>query len=211
MNPEQESSYWVFALGFTSQVLFGARILIQWWLAEKRKEIVSPGLFWITSLAASSLLLIYGILRSDIVIIVGQLIGYSIYIRNLQIKHDWNKLSRALQFAILAFPVCLIGWTLTTRHAAYFTYTISEQKNLFVWVGLTGQLLLNFRFLYQLYYSEKQKESVLPVGFWWISLTGSLLIVAYGIYRYDPVLLAAQGIAVIPYARNIMLSKTRHS
>lgn len=208
MNSEQVSSYWVFALGFASQALFGARILVQWWLAEKRKENVSPGLFWAISLAASSLFLIYGILRSDVVIIVGQLTGYFIYIRNLQLKHDWNKASRPLQFVIVAFPVCSIVWILTTGQAAQFNYTFAEQNNTLFWFGLTGQLLLNFRFLYQLYYSEKHKESVLPVGFWWMSLAGSISIIAYGIYRHDPVLLAAQGIAVIPYTRNIVLSKT---
>lgn len=67
-------------------MLFGIRIVIQWWIAEKRRESVSPSLFWKFSLAGSAIFLVYGILRTDIVIIVGQIISYVIYIRNLQLK-----------------------------------------------------------------------------------------------------------------------------
>lgn len=211
MSSEAVREYWVFILGFLAQMLFGLRILVQWWLAEKRKEIVSPSVFWMLSLAASALFLVYGILRLDTVIIVGQMIGYCIYLRNLQLKQDWNANSLILRSVLLAVPFLSILWILTITDKIHFSYAISEQKNVFLWLGLAGQLLLNTRFLYQLYYSERNGASVLPVAFWWISLAGSVLVVIYSIERHDPVLLTAQAVAIIPYARNILLSKSRHT
>lgn len=211
MSIEPVKEYWVFVLGFLAQMLFGLRILVQWWFAEKRKEIVSPGVFWMLSLAASALFLVYGILRLDTVIIVGQMIGYCIYLRNLQLKQGWNANSRMLRYVLLAFPFLSILWVSSIVDEVHFNFAISEQKNLFLWLGLAGQLLLNTRFLYQLYYSEKNGASVLPLAFWWISLAGSVLVVIYSIDRHDPVLLTAQGVAIVPYARNIVLSKNRHT
>ena len=61
-------------------VFFSARILIQWILSERAKEIVSPAIFWILSIAGSYLLFIYGWCRDDFSIILGQVFSYYIYI-----------------------------------------------------------------------------------------------------------------------------------
>jgi len=200
-------TYWIFGLGFLAQSLFGVRIIIQWWISEKRKKVASPSLFWKFSLAGSALFLIYGILRIDIVIILGQIVAYGIYVRNLQLKGDWIKFSRLTRVLLVSVPVLSVIWVLGMMHEVGFADTLIQNWNAFLIVGVGGQLLLNVRFLYQLYYSEKQKESVLPTGFWSISLIGAILIVVYSIYRRDPVLLLAQGLAIVPYIRNIILSK----
>jgi lipid-A-disaccharide synthase-like uncharacterized protein len=202
---------WILAFGFLAQSMFGLRILIQWWVTEKRKQVVSPSLFWKFSLAGSALFLLYGILRTDIVIILGQLIGYSIYIRNLQLKQDWKIFPTVLKVLLLAVPLFAIAWVARTTDKADFIDIFLQNWNAIFLTGLAGQLLLNIRFLYQLYYSERHKESLLPTGFWWISLSGSILIIIYSIYRRDPVLLVAQGLAIVPYIRNIVLSGGRLS
>jgi lipid-A-disaccharide synthase-like uncharacterized protein len=200
-------TYWIFGLGFLAQSLFGVRIIIQWWISEKRKKVVSPSLFWRFSLAGSALFLIYGILRIDIVIIFGQIVAYGIYVRNLQLKGDWIKFSTVTRLSLITIPVCSVLWVLGMTLEVGFADTLIQNWNAFLLIGVGGQLLLNVRFLYQLYYSEKQKESILPTGFWTISLIGAILIVVYSIYRRDPVLLLAQGLAIVPYIRNIILSK----
>lgn len=194
-------------MGFLAQSLFGVRIIIQWWISEKRKKVVSPSLFWRFSLAGSALFLIYGILRIDIVIIFGQIVAYGIYVRNLQLKGDWIKFSTVTRLSLITIPVCSVLWVLGMTLEVGFADTLIQNWNAFLLIGVGGQLLLNVRFLYQLYYSEKQKESILPTGFWTISLIGAILIVVYSIYRRDPVLLLAQGLAIVPYIRNIILSK----
>jgi lipid-A-disaccharide synthase-like uncharacterized protein len=94
---------------------------------------------------------------------------------------------------------------------ASFTTIINKADftDSFILVGSIGQLLLNFRYLYQWYYSEKANESILPLGFWVISAVASILVVVYGIYRQDPVLLVAQGLGLFAYLRNIYWSMVK--
>lgn len=203
------STYWIFGIGLLAQLLFGIRIAIQWWITEKKKEIVSPGIFWKFSLAGSALFLVYGVLRTDIVIIAGQIISYIIYIRNLQFKGDWYKLAGAFRMLLLSIPPLCIVWTLGMVHDVSFTSELVQDLNNLFLVGVAGQLFLNVRFVYQWYYSERRKMSLLPAGFWWLSLLGAILLAIYSIYRNDPILLLAQGVAIVPYTRNLILSTKR--
>ena len=72
--------------------------------------------------------------------------------------------------------------------------------------GSLGQIVFTLRFVYQWFYSRHKDESLLPLGFWVISLVGSFIIVAYAIYRRDPVLILGQSTGFIAYSRNIYLS-----
>ena len=201
-------TYWIFGLGFFAQTLFGIRVVVQWWLAEKKKHAVSPSVYWNLSLAGSALFLIYGILRHDLVIITGQVISYFIYVRNLQLKQDWAKFPLVLRIILIAIPFISVAFIYTIPREEMFQ-SLNKNTGVFFFLGVAGQLLLNFRFLYQLYHSERLKKSILPAGFWWISLSGSALVLVYAVYRRDPVLLVAQGMAIIPYLRNIVLSSNR--
>ncbi|MEE4137121.1 MAG: lipid-A-disaccharide synthase N-terminal domain-containing protein, partial [Desulforhopalus sp.] len=58
--------------------------------------------------------------------------------------------------------------------------------------GIAGQLVFTFRFVYQWLYSERRHESLLPIGFWAISITGSAMVLSYAVIRRDPVLLVGQ-------------------
>jgi lipid-A-disaccharide synthase-like uncharacterized protein len=78
-----EVDSWILVLGLAGQFLFSMRFLIQWICAEKRRQSVIPVAFWYFSLAGSLLLLIYAILRRDLVFILGQSTGFLIYGRNL--------------------------------------------------------------------------------------------------------------------------------
>ena len=147
----------------------------------------------------------------DIVIILGQMIGYFVYIRNLQLKKEWNKFPSWLQAVIIAIPFAALAWTFGMADGSSFASTFFQNMSPFFLIGIFGQLLLNIRFIYQLYYSEQHSESILPLGFWLLSLAGSVLVVVYAIYRLDPILLMAQGIAIVPYVRNIVLATNRVS
>ncbi len=79
-----------------------------------------------------------------------------------------------------------------------------------VWVavGLGGQLLFSARFIVQWLASEKAKRSVMPVAFWWLSIAGGLTLLAYAVYRGDPVFILGQCMGVVIYARNLWLIRT---
>jgi lipid-A-disaccharide synthase-like uncharacterized protein len=74
-----------------------------------------------------------------------------------------------------------------------------------VWVaiGLLGQLLFFLRFFIQWLVSEKKKESVIPVSFWYFSISGGIILLFYAIYRKDPVFILGQSTGVLIYARNL--------
>ena len=70
-------------IGFTGQGLFASRFIVQWIHSEKKGESHIPIIFWYLSIFGGLGLLIYAIFRKDPVIIVGQLFGIFIYLRNL--------------------------------------------------------------------------------------------------------------------------------
>lgn len=84
---------------------FSARILVQWILSEKACKVLSPSIFWILSLAGAYALCLYGWLRHDFSIVLGQVISYYIYIWNLGKKGVWNKLYRIVKLILLLTPI----------------------------------------------------------------------------------------------------------
>jgi lipid-A-disaccharide synthase-like uncharacterized protein len=199
------SLYLVYGLGFLSQGLFAARLIIQWVLSEKEGRVVSPVIFWQLSVVASYLFIIYGILQNDFVIILGQAMAYIIYIRNLQLEGSWSTMPAAFRISAIVLPVATVGWMFLPSSTIDATFNSAEIFQLLFLIGATGQMLLNFRFLYQWYYAEKMKTSLLPLGFWIMTAVGSLMVVIYALDRLDPVLLIAQGLGLIASLRNIQL------
>lgn len=76
-----------------------------------------------------------------------------------------------------------------------------------VWLGIgfAAQLMFSARFLVQWIASEKARASVMPVAFWYFSLAGGLMLLAYAIYRMDPVFIMGQSFGVVVYSRNLYL------
>lgn len=77
------SQWWLLSIGFIGQAFFFMRFFWQWIASEKAQRSVIPVSFWYFSLFGSCFLLVYAILRRDIVFIVGQSTGLIIYFRNL--------------------------------------------------------------------------------------------------------------------------------
>ena len=72
-------------------------------------------------------------------------------------------------------------------------------------IGFLGQALFTARFLVQWMASEKERDAVVPVAFWWLSLLGGAALLAYAIARRDPVIVVGQSMGLFIYARNLML------
>jgi lipid-A-disaccharide synthase-like uncharacterized protein len=203
--------YWIYGLGFLAQSLFGIRLIVQLFHSEKKGKVVSPTVFWQISLVASFMFLIYGVLRDDIIIIFGQTLSYFIYIRNLQLKKEWNKISVSIRVFLFSLPFLTFGWILLgSIHNITEIFSRNDFSHPVLFLGAFGQLLLNIRFVYQWYYSERHRTSILPLGFWIISFVASILILVYASYRLDPVLLVAQGMGIFVYVRNIFIHTKSH-
>jgi len=72
-------------------------------------------------------------------------------------------------------------------------------------IGFVGQALFSVRFLLQWIASERKGESVVPVLFWYFSLAGGLTLLAYAIYKQDPVFILGQSAGAFIYIRNLVL------
>lgn len=199
---------WIYAIGFLAQLFFSARILIQWVLSERAHRIVSPSAYWICSLAGSWLLFLYGWLRDDFSIILGQLISYYIYLWNLNLKGLYRRIPLLLRFVLLLTPVAAL--VAIAGHAEAFVRNFLQNDQVPLWLllfGSVGQAIFSLRFVYQWLYSARHGESSLPVGFWAMSLVGSAMIVCYGLIRLDPVLILGQSVGFIAYARNLLIGR----
>lgn len=80
-----------------------------------------------------------------------------------------------------------------------------SKEALWLVVGFAGQIVFTGRFALQWLYSEYKKRSLIPVGFWYLSLVGSALLLAYAIYRQDPVFIIGQSFGFVVYLRNLQL------
>lgn len=205
------NSWQIYTIGFAAQILFSARLLLQWIASEKQKKVLTPSNFWKVSLFASFLLFVYGYLRSDFSIMLGQALTYFIYIRNMQLQGEWKKLARWLQLFLYLFPVLLFIYSYNNN-----TYDIQKlfyNENIPLWLlllGTTAQVIFTLRFVYQWVYSERMKISVLPLGFWLLSFAGAVLILIYAVLRRDPVLFVGHLVGSVIYTRNMVLIRKEH-
>ncbi len=205
------SDWVIYAIGFTAQLLFSGRLLLQWILSEKNNKVVTPSLFWKLSLLASFLLFVYGYLRDDFAIMLGQSLTYYIYIRNLQLQGQWQKSPIPLQWLLLVFPVIIVIYGY--NNGQYDIAMLFENKAIPTWLltlGVIAQLTFTLRFVYQWITSEKNKSSQLPIGFWRMSVVGAALILSYAIIREDPVLFIGHCAGLVIYIRNIFIWKKQH-
>jgi lipid-A-disaccharide synthase-like uncharacterized protein len=72
-------------------------------------------------------------------------------------------------------------------------------------VGFVGQAFFSMRFVIQWIASEKRKESVIPIAFWFFSIGGGLTLLTYALHRRDPVFILGEGAGIFIYSRNLYL------
>lgn len=90
---------------------------------------------------------------------------------------------------------------------AIFSVLAIDNWTEFWWVvlGLTAQLSFSARFIVQWIASERVGRSYVPVAFWYLSLTGGVLLLSYAIYRQDVVFILGQSMGLVVYTRNLVL------
>ena len=76
---------------------------------------------------------------------------------------------------------------------------------IWILIGFGGQGLFMMRFVVQWWSSEKAKQVVVPVAFWYFSILGGLVLTVYAVHRNDPVFTFGQGLGLIIYFRNLHL------
>ena len=170
--------------GWLGQACFFTRFLLQWAASERARRSVVPRAFWWLSLAGAVLMSGYASWRREPVLLFGFLVGGTIAARNLVLERraDRPRLeARWLAPAALFFLGVLLIAEL--REAPFEL----DQPLPWLCVGLLGQLLWVARFPLQWLSSERRGESHFPASFWWLSLAGNLILLAYAVHLGDPV------------------------
>ena len=90
----------------------------------------------------------------------------------------------------------------------WITTPVSEKA--WLGVGFLAQLMFSMRFIVQWIASERARRSIVPETFWYFSMIGGAMLLAYAIYRLDPVFMLGQAMGLIIYSRNIYFIRTHH-
>jgi len=80
-----------------------------------------------------------------------------------------------------------------------------SDAHLWLSVGFVGQAFFSARFIIQWIASEKRKESVIPIAFWFFSIGGGLTLFTYALHRLDPVFILGEAAGILIYSRNLYL------
>jgi lipid-A-disaccharide synthase-like uncharacterized protein len=92
---------------------------------------------------------------------------------------------------------------LSNAVGAYLHDVFLTRLDWWVLLGFTAQAMFSARFLVQWIASERAGHSVIPLAFWTFSIGGGVLLLAYALYRKDPVFIAGQAFGVFVYLRNL--------
>lgn len=87
------------------------------------------------------------------------------------------------------------------------SWTLYALRDPWVIFGFAAQFIFFSRFVLQWYASEKEMRTVVPMGFWYLSIVGALMILVYAIERRDIVFVIGQAAALLIYTRNIIIAK----
>lgn len=199
--PEIQSGWQL--LGWLGVACFFSRFLVQWLASERARESVAPRSFWFLSVAGALLLIVYSLHRGEPVFLAGYLVTLVIYLRNLWISDPDGDAGRLgpvplVFLALLAWGV-LIGVSVDELHPGW------GDSSLWLAIGAVGQATWSSRFVVQWYMTEREGHSHFPQAFWWISLGGNSLLLAYALKVGDPVWIVGLLAGPLVQVRNLML------
>ena len=202
-------------IGSVAAIIFYGRFYLQWYTSERLGRSVVPVGFWYMSCVGSLMLFSYGVYTQSAVGTLSHCFNIVIYVRNL--IHVWRKngtLSRRRSIAVhgLALAVLLVAgvllvltWSQVLSKTQSGSATEAERTLFWITVGVVGQGLFACRFLIQWITTERKKESVIPVAFWYFSIAASVLMLASFLQLREWVF--AAGIVLTPpiYTRNLWM------
>lgn len=190
-------------LGWAGNALYFGRFLIQWLASERAKVTVAPTSFWWLSLGGALLLGVYSLARGNQPFVFGYALTFVLYVRNLSIALMGERAGTLGLMPSLAigavFSFLIVGFAMPEVDDSLPTH--------WVVLAFVGQAIFSSRFVVQWFASERQGRAHFPPVFWWLSLVGNGLILAYAIRLGDPVFIAGFAIGPLVQIRNLMLGE----
>lgn len=188
-------------VGWLGLACYFSRFLVQWVASERAGASVTPRVFWWLSVGGALLLMLYSIHRREPIFLIGYLVTLAIYLRNLWISYAPGAPLGTVAVTLLA----VLAWILTVTIGLDSVRPGYGDSQFWLAVGVVGQGLWSSRFVVQWYFSERAGESHFPEAFWWVSLAGNALILAYAIKVGDPIWIAGLCLGPVVQVRNLMI------
>ena len=199
--------------GIVGMIIFHSRFYAQWMVSEYHGKSVMPPVFWYLSSVGSVLLMVFGILTQSPLGVLNHNINIVIYIRN--IVHIWREKGyltsgRSKDLHIAMGIIALIGISFLVR-TWLLEWGVQQEKPkdeaLKEWgwllVGVIGTGLFGLRMIVQWIATEKEKKSVVPKSFWYLSFVAALLSMAAFVHRAEWIFAIGSGFTLLIYSRNI--------
>lgn len=208
-----------YPLGFLSSLAFTLRFLTQWLFSEMRGESLVSKSFWWLSLLGNFSLMAHSAIQLQYPICVIQSVNIVISVRNLNLlqgkARSWNFFPTVFCLTLLALLLPTLGfyfwsgeeWWRVPTHL--FASKATHVTLLWHFFGFLGVLLYASRFWIQWIEAERAQQSRLDTVFWWLSIVGALLSLAYFLKIRDLVNMAGPLFGIVPYIRNLMLLKKK--
>ena len=190
-------------LGWLGNACFFSRFLVQWLLSERAGQSLAPRVFWWLSLAGSAALGVYTLAEAHYVLLVGCVLNGLIYARNLRLRPGVGRSRHGSEVLVLAGAAAL------ALAAAALLSLRTDPEVVPAWLACAGvgQAIWSTRFVVQWVASERAGESHFPRMFWWLSLVGNALLLAYTIHLGDAVLIVGYVPGPIVQLRNLALAR----
>lgn len=205
----------LYSFGYLSSVAFTARFLLQWLASEKQSKSVVPKAFWQITLAGNALLCIHAWLQLQFHVCAVSACNGVIAWRNLNLmaskseqyslKAVFGVMSAVIFFTVLAFYLSAPEGQWFRVPLTFWKEPLQDPHPLWHLLGTVGLVLFSSRFWVQWWHAEKHLQSELNPLFWWLSLGGGFLSLAYFVHIGDLVNALGPGFGMIPYIRNLML------
>lgn len=206
----------LYPLGLISTVAFTLRFIVQWLASEKAAASIVNRPFWWLSLLGNVSLGVHSFIQAQFPIFAVQVVNSVISLRNLNLMEPkelhFRKRTVFLFLCVaLILATALFSWASFDNWMRIPTHAFQKKAldvSLF-WhaVGTIGVVLFASRFWVQWIQSEMENRSYLGPVFWWLSLTGALFSLFYFAKIHDYVNLVGPLFGMIPYIRNLMLSR----
>ncbi len=193
------------ALGWAGQACFFSRFFVQWWQSERAGRSVAPPLFWWLSLIGSATVGVYAWSQHTHVLLVGYVLNGLIYARNLAFQRG---ATRSISAGVASAAAVAIAAVLTAA-ALLELQRRADPSLAWVLVASVGQFFWSARFVLQWWASERAAHSHFPRAFWWTSLVGNALLLAYTIHLGDAVFIAGLLLGPLVQVRNLMLGRAK--
>ncbi len=203
-------------IGGIGTLIFYGRFYLQWYTSERQKRSVVPIGFWYMSSVGALILFAYGVYTQSAVGTLAYCFNIVIYMRNLihiwrakgalSARRSWLAHGGAAVIVLVAVGLLILTWLNVLQKTPS-----DDAARTWFWiaVGAAGNGLFACRFVIQWLATERRKESVIPVSFWYFSVAAALFMLASYIQLHDWIFAVGVATTLPIYSRNLWLIHRR--